>query len=77
MTLGIDEYIKANKKLAREEELQRNGGRWVAKDRPTRTSKSLTEKETRRTSILTCLFYSSNNREKHTPANNYLTTKLS
>ena len=31
---GIDEYIKANKKLAREEELARNGGRWVAKDRP-------------------------------------------
>ena len=34
MTIGIDEYIKANKKLAREEELARNGGRWVAKDRP-------------------------------------------
>ena len=34
MTFGIDEYIKANKKLAREEELARNGGRWVAKDRP-------------------------------------------
>ena len=34
MSIGIDEYIKANKKLAREEELARNGGRWVAKDRP-------------------------------------------
>ena len=33
MTIGLDEYIKANKKLARKEELARNGGRWVAKDR--------------------------------------------
>ena len=33
MVFGIEDYIKANKKLAREEELARNGGRWVAKDR--------------------------------------------
>ena len=33
MSIGVEDYIKANKKLAREEELQRNGGRWVAKDR--------------------------------------------
>ena len=34
MTIGVDDYIKINKKLAREEELRINGGRWVAKDRP-------------------------------------------
>ena len=28
MSIGVEDYIKANKKLAREEELQRNGGRW-------------------------------------------------
>mgnify|MGYP003291102265 CR=1 FL=1 len=34
ISFGVEDYIKANKKLAREEELARNGGRWVAKDRP-------------------------------------------
>lgn len=44
MTIGIDDYIKANKKLAREEELQRNGGRWVAKDRPHKNLKKYDRK---------------------------------
>mgnify|MGYP003301960300 CR=1 FL=1 len=44
MTIGLDEYIKANKKLAREEELARNGGRWVAKDRPHKNLKKYDRK---------------------------------
>lgn len=44
MTIGLDDYIKANKKLAREEELQRNGGRWVAKDRPHKNLKKYDRK---------------------------------
>lgn len=44
MTIGIDDYIKVNKKLAREEELQRNGGRWVAKDRPHKNLKKYNRK---------------------------------
>ena len=44
MTIGMDEYIKANKKLAREEELARNGGRWVAKDRPHKNLKKYDRK---------------------------------
>lgn len=44
MTIGIEDYIKANKKLAREEELARNGGRWVAKDRPHKNMKKYDRK---------------------------------
>ena len=44
MTIGIDDYIKVNKKLAREEELLRNGGRWVAKDRPHKNLKKYNRK---------------------------------
>ena len=44
MTIGTDDYIKANKRLAREEELARNGGRWVAKDRPHKNLKKYDRK---------------------------------
>lgn len=44
MSIGIEDYIKANKRLAREEELQRNGGRWVAKDRPHKNLKKYDRK---------------------------------
>ena len=44
MTIGLDDYIKANKKLAREEELARNGGRWVAMDRPHKNLKKYDRK---------------------------------
>ena len=44
MSIGIEDYIRANKKLAREEELQRNGGRWVAKDRPHKNLKKYDRK---------------------------------
>ena len=44
MTIGFNDYIKANKRLAREEELQRNGGRWIAKDRPHKNLKKYDRK---------------------------------
>ena len=44
MTIGVEDYIKANKKLAREEELARNGGRWIAKDRPHKNLKKYDRK---------------------------------
>ena len=44
LSIGDEDYIKANKKLAREEELQRNGGRWVAKDRPHKNLKKYDRK---------------------------------
>ena len=44
MSIDVEDYIKANKKLAREEELQRNGGRWVAKDRPHKNLKKYDRK---------------------------------
>lgn len=50
-TIGIDEYIKANKALSRLEELERNGGRWVAKDRPHKNKKKYDRKRDRRVSF--------------------------
>lgn len=44
MTIGVEDYIKANKKFAREEEMARNGGRWVAKDRPHKNMKKYDRK---------------------------------
>lgn len=59
MTIGIEDYIKANKKLAREEELERNGGRWVAKDRPHKNFKKYDRKRDKKNynSFLSLSFY--------------------
>ena len=38
MRIG-DDYIKIQKKLNREIELERNGGRWIAVDRPHKNKK--------------------------------------
>lgn len=59
MTIGIKDYIKANKKLAREEELERNGGRWVAKDRPHKNLKKYDRKRDKKNynSFLSLSFY--------------------
>ena len=43
-TIGFDEYIKANRKASRELELEQNGGRWVAKDRPHKNKKAYNRK---------------------------------
>ena len=50
-TIGIDEYIKANKAVSRLEEHERNGGRWVAKDRPHKNKKKYDRKRDRRVSF--------------------------
>lgn len=65
MTIGLDNYIKANKRLAREEELQRNGGRWVAKDRPHKNLKKYDRKRDKKNigSFLSLFVY--NNRENN------------
>lgn len=37
--IAFDDYIKACRKASREIELERNGGRWIAKDRPHKSKK--------------------------------------
>lgn len=44
----IEDYVKANRKASREEELEMNGGRWVAKDRPHKNKKTYNRKEGKR-----------------------------
>lgn len=34
MKITAEDYLRYNRKLQREEELERNGGRWIAKTRP-------------------------------------------
>ena len=43
-----DEYLRVNKMFARQEELERNGGRWVAKDRPHKNKKKYDRKRDRK-----------------------------
>lgn len=47
MKLTLDDYIRINKALAREEELERNGGRWIAVDRPHRNKKKYDRKKSK------------------------------
>lgn len=47
MKLTLDDYIRINKALAREEELERNGGRWIAVDRPHRNKKKYCRKQSK------------------------------
>lgn len=43
MRIG-DDYIKIQRKLNREFELERNGGRWIAVDRPWKNKKAYDRK---------------------------------
>lgn len=43
MKIG-DDYIKVQKKINREIELERNGGRWIAVDRPHKNKKAYNRK---------------------------------
>ena len=52
----FEDYIKTNKALSRLEELERNGGRWVAKDRPHKNKKKYNRKRDRRIDF-DCPFY--------------------
>lgn len=45
MKLTLDDYIRIHKALARREELERNGGRWIAVDRPHRNKKKYDRKK--------------------------------
>lgn len=47
MKLTLDDYIRINKALAREEELERNGGRWIAVDSPHRNKKKYDRKKSK------------------------------
>lgn len=48
-TVGtLDEYIKANRAASRTEEMELNGWRWKAKDRPHKNKKKYDRKRDRR-----------------------------
>ena len=47
----LEEYLKACRKASRLEELERNGGRWVAKDRPHKNRKIYDRKRDRRIEV--------------------------
>ena len=44
----FEEYVKVNRSLSRIEELEQNGWRWVAKDRPHKSKKIYDRKRDRR-----------------------------
>ena len=44
----LDEYMRVNKSISRLEELERNGWRWVAKDRPHKNKRKYDRKRDRR-----------------------------
>ena len=48
MTFDEKEYIRINKSLARLEELERNGGRWIAVNRPHKNKKKYDRKRDRK-----------------------------
>jgi hypothetical protein len=56
MVVGED-YIKIQKKLNRELELERNGGRWIAVDRPWKNNKKYDRKRDKKVNLNdSCLF---------------------
>ena len=48
MVFGITDYVKANKSANRLIELERNGGRWVAINRPHKNKKAYDRKRDRK-----------------------------
>lgn len=52
-----DDYIKANKAFNRQFELEKNGGRWIAKDRIHQSKKSYNRKDNKRIDFDCCPFY--------------------
>ena len=47
-----DLYVKANRKAQREIELERNGGRWIAVDRPHKNKKKYDRKRDKKFNVL-------------------------
>ena len=56
-TSSFDVYIKANKKINREIELERNGGRWIAVNRPHKNKKKYDRKRDRQVNLDGLNFY--------------------
>lgn len=46
-----EEYLRANKKANREIEFERNGGRWIAIDRPHKNKKKYDRKRDKRVNL--------------------------
>jgi hypothetical protein len=51
MKIDSEEYIRINKVLNREAELERNGGRWIAVNRPHKNLKKYNRKRDRRVDL--------------------------
>ena len=47
----LEEYLKACRLASRIDELERNGGRWVAKDRPHKNMKAYDRKRDRKIEV--------------------------
>lgn len=56
-TSSFEDYIKANKKINREIELERNGGRWIAINRPHKNKKKYDRKRDRQVNLDGLDFY--------------------
>ena len=52
MRITTEDYLRYNRKLLREEELERNGGRWIAKTRPHKNKKKYDRKHHKRETTL-------------------------
>lgn len=50
--IDSEEYIRINKSINRIEELEKNGWRWVAKDRPHKNKKKYDRKKDRKIDFL-------------------------
>lgn len=48
MTITSEEYIRINRMMSRKEELEKNGGRWVAVNRPHKNKKKYDRKRDRK-----------------------------
>lgn len=48
ISFTIDDYIRANKAINRLEELERNGGQWIAVNRPHKNKKKYDRKRDRK-----------------------------
>ena len=48
-TISVEDYIQINRSFSRLEELEQNGWRWKAKDRPHKNKKKYNRKRDRKT----------------------------
>lgn len=51
MSITTEDYLNAQRKASRELELERNGGRWIAVDRPHKNKKHYDRKRDRRVDL--------------------------